>query len=78
MPGVRLLSKAGKNNTVYLLQYFKHKDTPRYDYFPSGCEDMKHSVIYGYVKTAVHELLRWLRIERQQQAAGRIVAGIKV
>lgn len=39
---------------------------------------MRHGVIYGYVKTAMHELLRWLMIERQQQAAGRIAAGIEV
>lgn len=78
MPGVRLLGKAGKNNTVYLLQYFKHKDAPRYDYFPWGCEHRKHGVIYSYVKTAMHELLRWPRIERQQQAAGRVAAGIEV
>lgn len=62
MPGVRLLGKAAKINTVYLLQYFKHKDTPCAaqvcGYFPCGCEDMK-CVIYSYVKIAIHELLRW-------------------
>ena len=40
---------------------------------------MKHGVICdSYVKTAMHELLRWLRIERQQQPAGQIAAGIQV
>lgn len=39
---------------------------------------MKRGVIYGYVKTAMHELLRWPTIECQQQAAGQISAGIEV
>lgn len=63
---------------MYLLQYFKHKDTPHYDYFPCGCEGMKLGVIYGCVKTAVHELLRWPMTDQQQQAAGWIAAGIEI
>lgn len=64
---------------MYLLQYFKHKEIPGCDYLPQGCEQMKHGVIYdSYLNIVMHELLRWLRIERQQQPAGWIAAGIKV
>lgn len=41
--------------------------------------DVKHSVIYdSYAKIAVHELLRWLRIELQQQPAGWVAVGTEV
>lgn len=39
---------------------------------------MKLGVIYGCVKTAVHELLRWPMTDQQQQAAGWIAAGIEI
>lgn len=40
---------------------------------------MKHGVIYdSYPNVVMHELLRWLRIERQQQPAGWIAAGMEV
>lgn len=40
---------------------------------------MKHGVIYdSYPNVVMHELLRWLRIERQQQPAGWIAAGTEV